>query len=690
MRKIGLIIALMIGAFAVFGQGHTCLTDEHHEHLMQTDPDYRAGYLEARKRSELMRGSVDDTTILKVPVVVHVIHNGGIENISYAQVVDAIAVLNEDFRRMNADTVNTQAVFKNVARDTRIEFYLANYDENGECTDGVVKVKSAQTYNAHNHVKDLSSWDHRKYMNIWVVHSIENTFGGNGTILGFAYYPNPNQSYYNDGILIRHDCMGRIGSANGGFGPNAQGRTLTHEVGHYLGLPHTFNGSSCSLINDGFDDTPPIAGPSSGCLSAGFNTCGGNDPNDLPDQTENYMDYSYGICQNMLTEDQMEEMRSNLLPGGVRWQLTNVLNQAITGILTERDTCAPIADIRANNAFICVGDSVELYDMSWNAPVTSRTWSVPGATLSSTTDSSVWVYFNSQGSYSPSITVSNSKGSDSFTWTDGILVRNSQGMVPMNYTESFEPGTNFAQDWYVDSTKSIHAFEITNYAYDGAQGLELKNYYMSTDMQSSLILPTLDLAGLGAASELSFWYAHASKSDDNEDMLKVYISRNCGLTWTPRKVLTGNSLRTVSNVNWTEWSPASVNAWQQAVISLAPYQNDPEILVKLEFTSDGGNNLYLDMFQIGQGLGTEEFLQEVTLYPNPADQNAFVDLSMLGEEVHLEVLDQLGRVVHSDLMEGSALQEPYALPGKSSLNSGTYFVTLRAGNAQKVLPYILL
>jgi hypothetical protein len=402
------------------------------------------------------------------------------------------------------------------------------------------------------------------------------------------------------------------------------------------------------------------------------------------------MDYSNGICQNMLSEDQMVEMRGNLKPGGVRWKLTNVLNQTTTGILTSRDTCSPIADIRANTTFLCTGDSVELYDVSWNAPVIDRQWSVPGAILSSTTDSSIWVHFSGPGSYSPSITVSNTKGSDSYTWNGGIIVRDGQGMVPANYTESFEPGTSFEQVWLVDTTQSTEGFSISPVAYDGSSGLELKNYYAQTGMITSLILPTFDLAGLGAASELSFRYAHAAKIDGDEDQLRVLISRNCGQTWIPRKVLKGDQLRTVSNVNWTEWTPASVNAWDEAIISLAPYQNDDEVLIKLEFTSGGGNNIYLDLFQVGQGLGTEELLRSVNLYPNPAEQNAYVDLRSIGQGVYLEIRDQLGRTVFSKYLDQNEILEPYALPGRSSLNSGTYFVTLQAENSRTVLPYILL
>ena len=173
-------------------------------------------------------------SVLKViPVVVHVVHYGGAENISRAQIEDQIRVLNEDYQRLNPDTVNTPAVFQPVAGNTQVQFRLAQLDPDGNCTDGVTRIFSPLTYNARNNVKSLRCWPRDKYLNIWVVNSIANVNGSPGTVIGFAQFPGGADS--TDGVVIKYDYMGTIGAAASSQGA---GRTATHEVGHWLNLRH--------------------------------------------------------------------------------------------------------------------------------------------------------------------------------------------------------------------------------------------------------------------------------------------------------------------------------------------------------------------------------------------------------------------------------------------------------------------
>ena len=102
-----------------------------------------------------------EATIYKIPVVVHIIWDDISDNISDKQVRDAIAVLNEDFRRMNADTTNTRSIFANVATDCEIEFELAQLNPQGNCTSGITRTQSALSTNANNIVKSLISWPNK-------------------------------------------------------------------------------------------------------------------------------------------------------------------------------------------------------------------------------------------------------------------------------------------------------------------------------------------------------------------------------------------------------------------------------------------------------------------------------------------------------------------------------------------------
>jgi hypothetical protein len=174
-----------------------------------------------------------------IPVVVHVIHDGGTNNISDAQIQTQIDILNEDFRKK----MGTNGYGAGV--DTEVEFCLAKKDPQGKCTNGIVRINSPlsnhQTYQ-RSQLKLLSYWDNTRYLNMYIVKNINSGSG----ILGYSSFPGgpPDE----DGIVIRHDYFGKIGTASASLG-----RTTTHEIGHWFGLYHTFNNGcdtdTCTAIH---------------------------------------------------------------------------------------------------------------------------------------------------------------------------------------------------------------------------------------------------------------------------------------------------------------------------------------------------------------------------------------------------------------------------------------------------------
>lgn len=234
-----------------------------------------------------------------IPVVVHVIHDGGTNNISDAQIQSQIDVLNEDFRRK----IGTNGFGAGV--DTDIEFCLAKKDPQGKCTNGIVRVNSPlsnhQTYQ-RSQLKLLSYWDNTRYLNMYVVKNINNGSG----ILGYSSFPGgpPDE----DGIVVRHDYYGKTGTASASLG-----RTTSHEIGHWFGLYHTFNsGCGVDTCTDGdlVCDTPPAANPNYGCPT--INSCSNDIPN-VNDQIQNYMDYSNDNCKSMFSNGQKQRMQATLV-----------------------------------------------------------------------------------------------------------------------------------------------------------------------------------------------------------------------------------------------------------------------------------------------------------------------------------------------------------------------------------------
>ena len=243
--------------------------------------------------------SMENTSVITIPVVVHVVYYNNTENISDNQIFSQIDILNEDFRRLNADTTNTPTGFLPVAADCEIEFCLAQKDPNGNTTTGITRTQTSQTsFSTNDDVKYTASgghdaWNTSEYMNIWVCDI-------SGGILGYAQFPggNPNE----DGIVVDYQYFGNIGTASS---PYDLGRTATHEVGHWLNLRHIWGDSNCG--NDFCNDTPEHDGSNYGCPSYPHtSSCSGNGP--FGDMFQNYMDYTNDACMNIFTLDQKARM----------------------------------------------------------------------------------------------------------------------------------------------------------------------------------------------------------------------------------------------------------------------------------------------------------------------------------------------------------------------------------------------
>jgi hypothetical protein len=276
---------------------HRCGTDEYHAGL--------AGFEDRRARTDatLAQWMQDNPGLdqytpeatYTIPVVFHVMYYDQTDNISEAQINDALIRLNKDFRRLNSDAGQLRSIFTARAADLNIEFVRAKVDPTGKCTNGITRTQTPLTLAASNNVKSVVGWDNKKYLNIWVVRDID--LAGtqpNVIVLGYAAFPYNGLPGTQDGIVIRHDQVGGTGTSV------SNGRTLTHEAGHYFNLYHTFQGG-CGQ-GDQCADTPPVTTASDGCNKT-QNTCT-NDVPDLPDMLENYMDYSDDNCMNTFTLDQ--------------------------------------------------------------------------------------------------------------------------------------------------------------------------------------------------------------------------------------------------------------------------------------------------------------------------------------------------------------------------------------------------
>ncbi|MFM7770523.1 MAG: zinc metalloprotease, partial [Bacteroidota bacterium] len=240
-------------------------------------------------------------TIYTIPVVFHVIHNNGPENIEDDQILNGLAILNRDFRMLNADISLVVSAFDGLTADIGIEFALATKDPNGNCTKGINRIVSPLTNDGGQSMKDLIQWPRNKYLNVWICADASGA-------AGYTLMPGDVSGIWGaaaDGIVVRSDYVGAIGTSTG-----SKSRTLTHEVGHWLNLYHTWGpgnspgvSSNCNQ-DDQVTDTPNTIGWTSCSLTG--SSCG-----NAVDNVQNYMEYSY--CSRMFTQGQRTRMRAALL-----------------------------------------------------------------------------------------------------------------------------------------------------------------------------------------------------------------------------------------------------------------------------------------------------------------------------------------------------------------------------------------
>ena len=305
MKRILLILLLSLGVHA-WAQ-HGCTHAEQRHQLRELHPEWlpvqvaRAAFLEQYTSDFDLQALPPLPEELVVPVVFHVVHDHGPENISTDQIHEAIVQLNEDFSAQNAELSDVHPAFAGIVADVGVAFRLADFDPTGQPTTGINRLASELTYNGSNlALKELIQWDPSMYLNVWVVHSSD---GGNGS--AFAFYPADVEgaaSIY-DGIVASYWAVGRTETA-----VSSHYKILTHEVGHWANLKHTWGdqtpnqASAGCAYDDDVEDTPNTIG-NTGCHLEAV-SCG------TLDNVQNYMDYT--TCSCMFTQGQKARMYAAL------------------------------------------------------------------------------------------------------------------------------------------------------------------------------------------------------------------------------------------------------------------------------------------------------------------------------------------------------------------------------------------
>ena len=607
-----------------------------------------------------------------IPVVYHVIHDNGSENVSKAVIEASMKNLNDDYQTLNADLSQVVSSFTGIIADIQVQFRLAHLDPNGNCTEGITRTVSPLTYAMDDAVKSLVRWDPNKYLNIWVGQTIASGAGG------YSYYPSSFDYSYR-GIVIRSEQLGN---------------SITHEVGHFLDLPHLWGSSNtpgvasnCGL-DDGIADTPQTLGNTS-CITTSA-TCNGS-----LDNVQNYMEYSG--CSRMFTEGQKLVMHAALNSSiGSRNTLWAPANLTATGVADPYGVvaCAPVAGFNYNRDYICEGASVTFTDDSYNAIPTTWNWTFAGGTPATSGVANPTIVYNTEGVYSVTHQPGTVAGSGSNTKNNIITVSSLVADYSGAIIEGFESLSQINTDWIIENEEGFGWEKTTLASTSGSSSMRIRNYSNGNDTKVDvLISPSYDLSSV-ATKTMTFKQAFAKKISSDGDRLYVYSSVDCGETWAFGLLLTSANLPSVNSTQTANFVPVASD-WLTRTIDLSSISTATNVRFKFEFKSGGGNNIYIDDINIGGAVGVAGFsnVANFKIYPNPTNSSAQISFNLVKDvkALSIKVRNAVGQEITSVINQQAFNAGTYNLKidEERKLASGIYFVEFNADNNIKVQKLIV-
>lgn len=655
-----------------------CDTDEIYLKLLEENPDI----LKEREKLRLfvdnyIANSPKEPEVYIIPVVFHIVHYYGVENISYEQIQDAIDFMNWDFNHLRSDTANIVDEFKNIAADCDIEFRLARKDPYGNCTIGVTRTVSETTFGGGEDAKEAApTWPPEMYLNVWVVNNLS------GGAAGWSYYPG-TAPYGRDGVILLHDYVGYTGTSS-----YTRGSTLTHEVGHYLNLGHPWGhtndpevSSNCE-IDDGIEDTPNTIGHTTCALSAV--TCGSLD------NTQNFMEYSY--CTKMFTWGQADEMRA-VLNSDVsgRNNLHSEANLLATGTSDDYipETCPPVADFMGSKRIGCQGFTVEYNDLTYGTDeIDSRSWVFEGGNPTASNSEFPVVTYDTKGAYDVTLTSYNSVSNDQKISQEYIRAYDKSDGYTLPYTESFETSTfpkitgNDNNDFYLES-RGEENWEQTSYGYDG-DGLRIMNKRNDIGTLNRLYLPNIRITEFDKPILVSFKSAYGISGEGSGDRLKFFLSTSCGDSLRIIHFISGSTLISTTTSAYGTYVPMSSH-WKTHSFLIDPSKLDGENLrLIVEAEAGGGNTLYIDEFSFSYSNSVNQIISTdlISIFPNPSEDEVFIENQLDSDEYTIQIFDNMGRKIFETKTSESVYNARNAFEGRSP---GLYLIKVITTKGTKIL-----
>ena len=628
----------------------------------------------------------NSTATYVIPVVFHVIHNYGSENISDAQLKDGLDIVNKTFRKQHPNNSSIVAAFQPIHADCDIEFRLATIDPNGNCTSGINRIASPLTSSGDHRVKNLIHWPPTQYLNVYVVANA-------ASLAGHAIWPSDADTIpLWDGIVLSHSYVGTFGTSN-----LTQSVAFAHECGHYLNLQHIWGGNNvpgfyfypCADVNkdcnidDLVTDTPPTIGWQSCNLNGA--SCG-----NVVDNVQNAMDYSY--CNIMFTNGQKARMTACLnSPIAGRNNLWQTSNLIATGVYTTAPLCK--ANFISNKTMVCPSSSsVTFTNTSYNGTFTSIQWLFAGGTPSVSSVSNPTVSYSTPGSYPVELKVKNGTDSSIVIKQNYINVQSNTGAA-YPFTESFETVTTLnGTEWYSNNLDTSNTWQLTNLASTtGSTSIMIDNFNSNVDGKDELYSRAINLAGASNVN-VNFKYAYARRDTNSIDQLQLFGLNSCGGVSLQRFSAVGGTLQTVP-IQTTAFYPTQLANWKSETAALPAFLLTTGFRLKFVFSGHGGNNIFIDDINIDITTGTKdisEMMEDVNLFPNPSAGSCALKFNLSqAKTLTIKIFNVIGEKVYTHAKNVYEEGNQEIKLNTNHLSNGMYIVQIsdgtRAINKQLVI-----